>query len=552
MRTELYNGVSWRRLRKEIRINPNREPNPHMIIVGMSGYGKSTLFKSILADIKGMGISAIVFDAHNEHEKIVRSLNGRVYDCANTGINILELNGLSKEDRISELVSLLKNVYSLGYIQATKLGACLRYTYRKLEMKGVQKRQPTMSDLLKELNIFIKNSRSAAETNTLQHLKEKISLLNNSAFNSNTVSVEGLKEGISSFSLAGLKSTEARVIYIHELLKRIYTSMKGMEREKGLRLFIMIDEAQFLLNSQAGYNSVRSMVEEGRKYGSGVVIATHITGNLDRQVLANASTLISFYSRDPSEVNYIASAMSGGEEQRRSLVRSKLRELKQNEALVVTGRMKEPIVVTTPTAKQVVEAAGPEAPAQKTNTDNEKKRSFQSAEHYDCVNRVSDRLSELRIRHFILNNSQGPDIVAYIRGVKTAIEYETGRKSYRSTSKMLDARSKEYPQTIVFVNSRAFGFYKSYFEKDKTMVLNIEDLKSFSGHISPAANCASPLPDPSRYAPPAEPPSENLEDLPLNSLSEPSKNLAPKAVLDPDSEELLEPIDTDASVLASD
>ena len=151
-----------------------------------------------------------------------------------------------------------------------------------------------------------------------------------------------------------------------------------------------------------------------------------------------------------------------------------------------------------------------------------------------------------------MNNSQGPDIVAYIRGVKTAIEYETGKKSYRSTSKMLDARSKEYPQTIVFVNSRVFDFYKSYFEKDKIVVLNIEELASFGGHISPAANWASPLPDPSRYAPPAESLSENLEDLPLNSLSEPSKNLAPKSVPDLDSEEPIEPIDTDTSVLAPD
>src|SRR5208283_5955961 len=186
---------------------------------------------------------------------------------------------------------------------------CLYYTYRKAESNGTRK-TPTMQDLLYEISIFVRNARSASETNSLLHLKEKLSLLSVSALGKGQVSVESLQIGISSFSLAGIKSPESRVIYIHELLRRIYLSMKQNQKERGLRIFIMIDEAQFLLGSQKEGASVRSIVEEGRKYGAGVVIATHISSNLDRQVLANASTLISFYPRDPAEINYISSAMS--------------------------------------------------------------------------------------------------------------------------------------------------------------------------------------------------------------------------------------------------
>ena len=454
IRVEVYNTLAWKRYKKDITINPGREPNPHVVIVGMSGYGKSTLFKSMLIDIKKMNTPAIIFDAHNEHERLVTALGGKVYDSSYSGINILELNGLSKQERISEIVSLLKRVYSLGLIQATKLGQCLYYTYRKSEVKGADRKPPTMSDLIAELGIFINNSRTASEKNTLLHLKEKISLLNTSTFMRNPVPMDALRRGISSFSLAGLKSPEARIIYIHELLKRIYLAIKQNGKEQGLRLFIMIDEAQFLLNSQRENSVITSIVEEGRKYGAGVVIATHVTANLDRQILANASTLISFYSRDPSEVNYIANAMSGSDPTGRDAIRSRLRTLKQNEVIAISGIMKSAMIIETQNALQVKEFTDSLAPSSSQGVDKAeafkvlepteyeearrdigdrtvdglvnqgavekmddngkswimKRNPSKSLEHELNVKKISNRLSELKVRHYIMNNSNGPDI----------------------------------------------------------------------------------------------------------------------------------------------
>jgi hypothetical protein len=512
----LHHGSRWKRARKTISIDPRKEPNPHIIIVGMSGYGKSTLFKSMLLDIKSMGIAAIVFDAHNEHERLVKALNGKVHDASRSGINVLELNGLSVQERIAELVSMFKSVYGLGHIQATKLSQCLYYTYRK---KGTGNAAPDIGDLIGELSIFIRNAKGAAELNTLMHLREKISLLRSAAFMRNPVSIEGLSTGISSFSLAGLKSSEARIIYIHELLKRIYLSMKGNERELGLRIFMMIDEAQFLLGAQREFSTIRSIVEEGRKYGAGVIIATHVTANLDKQILANASTLISFYPRDPSEISYVSSAMSGSNPTERDLVRGKLRSLRQNEAMVVSGLMKAPVVVETPAARRIsetIERMG----AAKSDADNDwlsklatptdydtaerdigheamsalvekgavetmehngktyvmKKNPSKSIEHELHVREISKRLSELGIRHYVMNNSMGPDVVAYINGKKTAVEYETGRKSTQSTARMLASRAKEYGSVIVFVNARAAKFYKDTFGSDAVAVFSADEI----------------------------------------------------------------------------
>jgi type IV secretory pathway VirB4 component len=56
-------AIGWQRKRGDLFIIPKLEPNPHIVISGMSGFGKSTLFKSLLLNIRNAGISCIIFDA---------------------------------------------------------------------------------------------------------------------------------------------------------------------------------------------------------------------------------------------------------------------------------------------------------------------------------------------------------------------------------------------------------------------------------------------------------------------------------------------------------
>ncbi len=318
----------------------------------MSGYGKSTLLRSMIRDITSGNRAAIIFDAHNEHENAVRAVDGRVYDARYSGLNIFDLSGVTIAERIAQLTALFKGAYALGYIQAMKLSECMWYTYRKT---GAQDRNstniqkvPTIKDLVSELDIFIKNSRTAGERNTLLHLKGRLSLLNMAAFTKNFVSVDGLREGLHSFSLAGLGNAEAQIIYLHEVLRRLYNSMKQNEKERGLRLYIIIDEAQFLINSsENGAAMIRKMIEEGRKYGVGVIIATHMASRLEKQIVANASTFITFYAREPAEINYVSGLLYGNNQHANEAIREKIRNLKQNEAVVVSSTIRRPTVIDT-------------------------------------------------------------------------------------------------------------------------------------------------------------------------------------------------------------
>ena len=537
-------SIGWNKGKGMLYIAPKFEPNPHIVISGMSGFGKSTLFKSLLLDIRKAGIPCIVFDAHNEHADIVRGLNGSVHNAAYSGINILDLDGASISERTAELTRLFKEVYSLGYIQATKLRECLWYTYRKAGARDRLERHlkitPSVRDLVDELNIFIRNSATVGERNTLLHLKDRISLLNNTAFSGNTINVKGLNNGINSFSLANMKSKEAQLIYIGELLNRLYTTMHDSGQQNGLRLYIMIDEAQFLVDDSNNNSVIAKLIEEGRKYGVGVIIVTHAASSLNRKIMANSSTFATFYAREPTEVNYVAKVLSGGSNDTFDSVRNRIGQLKQNQIMLVSYCRRNPVVVSTPrfddieshnhevneseivgfvktrarrpvkcdelldsgiridnimldriVASRVLDRLVIDNGHAKETWLMLHNRSL-SIEHEVWVRRISEMLSANSLENRVIDSSDGPDIVARIKGKNIAIEYETGLKTFESTSKMIDSRIARYDNVIVFTNDLSFTRYKENLDIKGVAVVSACNAEQFIRSIAtsfPYSSC---------------------------------------------------------------
>lgn len=508
-------SLTWVKRSGDFYLFPRSESNPHMIVSGMSGFGKSTLFKSLLLQIRNSNIPCIVFDAHNEHSAIIRSLNGSVHDALYSGINLLELDGASVGERISELSRLFKEVYSLGYIQSTKLSECLWYTYRKAGARDRNERNlakaPTIRELLDELNVFIRNSKSQGERNTLLHLRDRLFLLNTASFSGNFINVKTLSSELHSFALSGMKSREAQIIYIGELLNRLYASMHDNGRQDGIRLYIMVDEAQFLVDNSNNNSIVAKLTEEGRKYGVGVIIVTHAACTLNRKIIANSSTFMTFYAREPSEISYVTKVLSGSDAHMSDAVRSKISALRQNEAVLVSNSNRFPVLIRTPSfgeinsitanAVQALNAAESKEllrgiarhPILTGELKNLKAKVLESTlkeliaskfieylkigdeewimcrngalgiEHEVWVKKISETLDKNKIYNRIIDNSLGPDILAIANNKRIAIEYETGSKSLESSLKMMDSRLGGYDRVVIVTKKELVDFYSHNF-----------------------------------------------------------------------------------------
>jgi hypothetical protein len=352
----IISEVHWKNTHGETFIFPELESNYHIIINGMSGFGKSTLVKSMLADIYESDKAAIIFDMHNEHGEIVRKLDGHEYNIGNLGFNLFELNGLTISERVNQLSQLFKDVFSLGYLQTLKLGQCMWYTYRKLGAQSRESRYiksvPTFYNLLQELEIFINNAKTISEKNSLIHLKERIELINNKVFSKNTGSLSNLKKGISSISLESLNTRELQMIYISELIKRLYSTMHENDKEAGLRLYIVIDESELIIELADAF--ISKLITEGRKYGIGLIIVMHRLADMNRQIISNVSTFISFFITEPQDLNYVSDLFSGGDPIKRAMIKDKLCSMKVNQAMIMSTKIRSVTIVDTSNIKIVL------------------------------------------------------------------------------------------------------------------------------------------------------------------------------------------------------
>ncbi len=458
-----YTYHKWKRvwLNTDASLRPGAESNPHLVIFGMSGFGKSTLIKSLILEMHRQGKRIIVFDAHEEHSGLIRSVGGNVYDSKEVGINIMALDGMTVGQRISELTNLFRDMYKLGYIQVNKLSSCMWYCYRNVGARGFDSyvaKDPTIPDLINEINVFIKNSKSVAERNTLTHLRYRLSTLNSGPFKNESLDM-GRLGSPALFLTANLPNNDARFVYMHELMQRMYHRMHSYEKEKGVKTYLFVDEAQFLIDESGNESGVlRKLIEEGRKYGFGVVMATHMSTRIPKQIIANAATIASFYQREPSEISYISSIMGGGNPSKIDAARNMLLKLKTNQVMLMSTVFRDPIVVRTRRQDKIITTSAT-ARIEAAATVSSKRRSNPGPEHEAYLKVISDDLAMHGIKHKVLDGPNQPDIEAYIDNSKIAIEYETGMKNLSATRLMLERRTSSYKHIVVFVND---GSYQRY------------------------------------------------------------------------------------------
>lgn len=499
-----YNGRSiqlasaiewkWSKRREHVAITAEYEPNPHILITGMSGHGKSTLLESIVAQLRNNGKNVLLFDVHNEHGSIADS-STKVIDAHYNSVNPLALDGLAVNQRISNIVSMLKSLYGLGHIQSTKLSQCLWYMYRKhgamsqysTEISSI----PTINELVNEISIFISNAKGASERNALLHLKTKVSGLSKPGFIKDTVSVKQLMSGTSIISLSEVRSREELFVYVTTILERVYYLMRSKSINKGVSTYIVIDEAQYLIGSSDGSASIiRKLVEEGRKYGIAMLLVTPSISSIDRSVIANTSTIISFALREPSEVSYMSRLMSLGTGADRTIM-SALTGLRKGEAIFLCNRAGTMLIRVAKAVQRNTDSGSPEILRQKAAALSikpvkrgmlasdvgdsvvssmigsgelsvarraspvgveewvMKKSGAFTIDHELSVRKIAELLSRAGIVNRVEDNANNPDIIAYHNGMTIAIEYETGSKPAASTIEMLEKRKGKYDYIVV-------------------------------------------------------------------------------------------------------
>jgi len=265
--------------------NPDKLINPHIGIIGITGAGKSYTVKTFLTRASLIwNTNAIILDWVGEYGSWVKQAGGRVINLAKERLNMLDLVGLPKHNRIKQIMSsfdILADLKSFPH-ERDEIEEAIEYIYDK-------KRKPLLMDVIKHLEK--KNKKKAAR------LLKRFSAEGSDFFaGKTTLDIRKLtNSGLVCIDLHELPTEEIRSLagltmlqYIKELMRA-----EGMQERKKdgkkIRLFVVLDEAWKIAQDER--SDVIAIVREGRKYNFSLVIATQNPTDMHKTIFSNMGTV---------------------------------------------------------------------------------------------------------------------------------------------------------------------------------------------------------------------------------------------------------------------
>ncbi len=250
------------------------EPNPHMIVVGGSGSGKTVTTKAFMtrASLK-YGLHLLIIDWNGEYESYADQIGATVWHVPRElKINPFALRGASIADRASSIIDLMVFGAKLTPLQANNVRSEVLEFYAK-------DIEPTLAEIDKVI-LDMRKDRSASDL-----WRAQCDLIDQRFRSVQRVigaePEEFYKRMLSSnnvVSLAGLNDYE-KALVSYAVLQRIYEEFnKKPELNNEVKLIIVLDEAWQILQSKIGEENMESLpsriVRLGRKDGFGMLVST--------------------------------------------------------------------------------------------------------------------------------------------------------------------------------------------------------------------------------------------------------------------------------------
>lgn len=253
--------------------------NPHMMMVGLPGMGKTTALINICRQLTEAGIAPVIFSYHDDiDEKLADEIGPmRTVDFDGLGFNPLRVDAASQTAYI-DVAGTLRDIFSsifpdLGEIQLEELRGAIKQSYDDLgwNERGVERPQPprfrTFLDILK--------SRPKPNQNLLARLQE----LDDYGFFDGEDGDAGI--------LVDRRPTLIRVhLSTNEIVQRAFSSFvlysvyKDMFRrgvQEGMTHAIIFDEA----HRAAKLKLIPKLAKECRKYGLALALASQGVRDFD-------------------------------------------------------------------------------------------------------------------------------------------------------------------------------------------------------------------------------------------------------------------------------
>jgi len=336
--------------------------NPHLMIMGESGSGKTYAVQCIVTELAKAGMSSIIFDYGQgfEDEKLdpsfVKFCNPQQYLIGEQGLGLNPFQIFPQDARgpssvATRLADAFDAAFHLGDIQKRAFIDAVLRAYGKAGITTPDRQTwtrplPTLSTLNSSIEELAAdrdypNYRNAVTLSArlttffmLVSIHEQQwswdKLINDSAMRVHVLQFRGL-EG------------KTRRVMVELLLWHMFFYFKSHNRQ-GSRVFCILDEAHHLSFREGG--PIDSLLREARKFGLGIVFASQQPEDFSPVAYSNTASKLIFQTADPdSKVSkFLASKSQNYDDP--AEIRDIISSLPQGRALFITKNRAQTISVS--------------------------------------------------------------------------------------------------------------------------------------------------------------------------------------------------------------
>jgi len=310
--------------------------NPHVAVLGKSGFGKSTTVKTFISrffDLSGTPI--LIIDYAGEYLNWVHSRQGTVIDMRKDRINPFELGQTALIDRMRQVIDSFEKTCDFTTINQRNAfaeyvsKAYLAKGYRLNDPETWKSEPPTLEDILNLMKMEVGKINFLKQT-TVQSLIHRLEALATGPFGifgQSTISINQLTCGLTCIDLSKVSSSILKDLIAWNILQYLDTMMRLEGVTEEIRLVVVLDEAWKLCKREDSLPV--AIVKEGRKYGYSLIVSTQDIIDVAEPILSNAGTGIIHRTEHPRYLSFFERAYDLTE-----IELSRIRNLSIGEAMI--------------------------------------------------------------------------------------------------------------------------------------------------------------------------------------------------------------------------
>jgi DNA phosphorothioation-dependent restriction protein DptH len=274
----------------------NIRANPHLMILGQPGMGKTTSLINICLQLEAQGVTPIVFSYHEDIDEKLGSVLAEpplIVRYAGLGFNPMEVigdNPLAYLDNVGMLRDIFSAIFrDLGDVQLGRLREALKQSYLE---RGWS---PTQSGGVPAFRTFL--DRLRAEEKPDKGLLTRLNELDDyGLFDADRGAPTLLDQGrLSLIAIHGTQNENLQRAFATFVLYNLYQGMFRRGTQGRITHAVIFDEA----HRAARLKLIPSMIKECRKYGIAFVIASQEAKDFDPSLFTAVANYLALRLNEP-------------------------------------------------------------------------------------------------------------------------------------------------------------------------------------------------------------------------------------------------------------